>query len=673
MYTSTIGGWRTGLLVAVMLGFAATASAQTRSVTLTLNAATIPDTTSLDSFMEVRGAVKAVAPITLADGNVIDWSDASTLEPANVGGDYWRLTFEIADTTELTFKFYNDQVQQLPTFDGWEADPNPVIPPGTADTTLPVHFFESADEYRGASGDRGDYTWRPYEAKEDSIAIWFRVYMRTVAAGSAYDRENPDLEVAVRGDELGGPGPLSWGANQIILTPESAVENTPGYDLFSGVAYYPDSLAGRTQPYKFMLGETFEGGSDRTFTVPSSDSTLRWVYFSNSPPAPSDSEPVQSEVIFTVDLDPLEQIGIFRKSRGDTVEVRGSFQEPTFTCVPPGDDCLLVEVPGTNQFERAIPITQYADTPLEYKFYLNFNDAEFEAEFGMPPPSGWEEGINTGNNRGVTFEGTTTQDLGVQYFNDIQAGNLIPDGVSIDVHFAVDMDSTTDVQPFAAGDSVFIELNDPIWSFLAGYHTTINGGDRPDLVGVLTDTDADNIYTGTVTVEGPIYSLLTFKYGYGQRTAGVFAGVVEAGLFGGSATGRNRVHFIRANSDGSWPTEWTLPAHTFQATGPLPFSTNPVGAEQVGSELPETVTLLANYPNPFSQSTTFDYTVTEKTKVSISVYNVIGRKVATVVDGIQPAGTYRATFEAGDLASGTYFYRLEANGRVISRPMILVK
>ena len=111
----------------------------------------------------------------------------------------------------------------------------------------------------------------------------------------------------------------------------------------------------------------------------------------------------------------------------------------------------------------------------------------------------------------------------------------------------------------------------------------------------------------------------------------------------------------------------------FQPEGPLPFSTNPVGVEQIGSELPETVTLLANYPNPFRESTTFDYTVTEKTRVSISVYNVIGQKVATVVDGVQPAGTYRATFEPRGLSSGTYFYRLEANDRVISRPMILVK
>jgi hypothetical protein len=98
-----------------------------------------------------------------------------------------------------------------------------------------------------------------------------------------------------------------------------------------------------------------------------------------------------------------------------------------------------------------------------------------------------------------------------------------------------------------------------------------------------------------------------------------------------------------------------------------------VAVEQIGSDLPETVTLMSNYPNPFRESTSFDYTVTEQTEVTISVYNVIGQHVATVVDAVQPSGTYRATFDAKGLSSGTYYYRLEANGKVISRPMILVR
>lgn len=680
MRTSTL--LRLGTVVPiVMLVFAGSAFAQ-RTVTLRLNTATAPDTLKTSDVIQVRGCTAGCMDniAELPDGNMIAWDDRTTLLPANVGGDYWETSFQLEDTSALAFKFYA-QLLEDDGVGGWEDGDDHSLAAGTGDTTLSLHYYRK--------GSTADYDWRPWEMKEDTIAVYFRVYMRTeeaLAGGVGYDRTNPALEVAVRGDDFTQVGPLDWGTNKLILAPESDSESAPGYDLFSAVAFYPDSLAGRDQAYKFIVGSTgweeslgseedYPGGN-RHFTIPSTDTTLHYVYFGNSAVTDPTTEPVESELIFTVDLDPFEEIGIFRKARGDTIEVRGTFNG--WDCPAPGDDCLLVEVPATNQFERAIPVTQFPESDIAYKYFLNFNDAEFEAEFGAPPPSGWEEGINTGNDRGAVFEGLPSQDLGVQYFNNIQPENVIPSGVSVDVLFSVNMDSTDAAQPFnpSAGDSVFIEINDPIWGFIGGYDTFLNGAgdERPDIVGLLSDDDADGVYTGTLTVEGPTYSLLTLKFMYGQRDAlGAFTGFVEAGRFGGTVPGRNRAHYIRANSDGSWPSEWSLPAMNFQPEGPLPFSTNPVGVEQIGSELPETVTLLANYPNPFRESTTFDYTVTEKTRVSISVYNVIGQRVATVVDGVQPAGTYRATFEPRGLSSGTYFYRLEANGRVISRPMILVK
>ncbi len=677
MKTATNGLWRYGLLMLVFLGFTGTATAQ-RTVTLTLNAATIPDTTGTEGLMEVRGAVKGVAPITLADGNVIDWSDASTLEATNIGGDYWQMTFQIADTTELTHKFYSQSAEDAGV-NGWEADPNPVLMPGANDTTLAVHFFESQSEYRGMSGDRGEYDWRPWEAKEDTIAVWFRVFMRTeVGVNKGYSRDSLSQVIAIRGaDTLNGIGtPLSWGDNLVTLSAESDDDTKPGYDIFSGVAYFDDDLAGETQAYKFIINnDGWEDSPDRTFTIPSTDTTLHWVYFSNSPAA-SGEEPVASDVLFTVDLDALESIGIFRKARGDTIEVRGGFNG--WDCPAPGDDCLLQDVPGTNQFERAITISQIPMSTLDYKFFLNFDDTAFEAEFGSPPPGGWEEGYQTGVNRVVTFDGTAQQDLGVTAFNEVRSENVIPEGVSIDVNFSVNMDSTDAIMPFnaAGGDSVMIQIEDPIFGWTQDIDLFIDGSgdDRPDIHDLLTDDDSDNVYTGTFTINGPTYGVITWRYKYGQRDgAGVFTGFTEPGSGLGATPGRNRAHWIQPNPDGTWPASVDL-THDFQPSSePLPFNENTVAVEQIGSDLPESVTLLSNYPNPFNESTTFDYTVTAKTQVTIGVYNVIGQHVATVVDAVQPAGTYRATFDAKGLASGTYFYRLEADGKVISKPMILVR
>ena len=654
-------------MLALLSGFAVSAFAQ-RTVTLQLNTASLPDTLDALDEVQVRGCLAGCEgdQSELPGDQIIAWNDATTLTATNDGGDYWSLAFQIPEDDTLNFKFYS-QLAEDSGVGGWEDGSDHVISPGTGDTTLTLHF------YRKGSG--AEYDWRPHEEKPDTVAVWFRVYMNsTDAEGLGYDRENESQVIGIRGDSTVSAGGLNWGITRPIAV-EDTSENRPAYHLWSGVVYYPAEKIGMTQPYKFIIGdggwEDREGG-DRTFTIPDQDTTLHWVFFGDSR-AVGGAERVDSQLIFTVDLDAFEEIGLFRKARADTIQVRGTINE--WLCNPPGDDCRLQEVPATNQFELAVPVSLFPNDEVQYKFFLQFNVSEFETEFGSPPPSGWEEGHNTGVNREQIFEGTPTQDFGIQYFNDVRAENVIPDGTSIDVHFSVNMDTTEANRPFDPenGDSLIVEINDPIWGFLHGADTFLDGNDRPDLIGFLTDDDEDNVYEGTITVNGPTYSLLTFKYGYGQRVGGVYEGYIEEGGQLGATPGRNRAHYVEKNPDGSWPSEWTLPAHDFTPTGPLPYTGNPVGVEQIDSELPEKVTLLGNYPNPFSESTTFDYTVTEKTKVTISVFNVLGQRVATVVDGVQAAGTYRATFEPRGLSSGTYFYRLEAEGQVVARPMIIVK
>ncbi|MEM6648037.1 MAG: T9SS type A sorting domain-containing protein [Bacteroidota bacterium] len=82
--------------------------------------------------------------------------------------------------------------------------------------------------------------------------------------------------------------------------------------------------------------------------------------------------------------------------------------------------------------------------------------------------------------------------------------------------------------------------------------------------------------------------------------------------------------------------------------------------------------LRQNYPEPFSQQTTIRYEVIDTVPVQLNVYDVLGRRVRTLVDGMQEAGVYDVVFEAADLPTGTYFYRLEAAGYVsITRRMVL--
>lgn len=93
-----------------------------------------------------------------------------------------------------------------------------------------------------------------------------------------------------------------------------------------------------------------------------------------------------------------------------------------------------------------------------------------------------------------------------------------------------------------------------------------------------------------------------------------------------------------------------------------------------GLENPTTVTLNQNYPNPFNPSTVISYTLDSSTNVTLNVYDITGRKVATLVNGRQTAGAQEVRFDASSLASGVYIYRLQtAKGANLTKKMILIK
>jgi hypothetical protein len=92
-----------------------------------------------------------------------------------------------------------------------------------------------------------------------------------------------------------------------------------------------------------------------------------------------------------------------------------------------------------------------------------------------------------------------------------------------------------------------------------------------------------------------------------------------------------------------------------------------------GSEVPTTFALYAAYPNPFNPSAQIRFDVAEAGQVSLQVFDLLGRHVATLQDGMLTAGQHKVTFEASDLPSGTYIYRMQAAGKVLTKTMVLVK
>lgn len=100
----------------------------------------------------------------------------------------------------------------------------------------------------------------------------------------------------------------------------------------------------------------------------------------------------------------------------------------------------------------------------------------------------------------------------------------------------------------------------------------------------------------------------------------------------------------------------------------------PTSVETSEDGLPSAFRLNQNYPNPFNPSTNISFELPMPANVNLEVFNSIGAKVAILANGQKPAGSYTLRFDAYGLASGMYFYRLKANGNIIStQKMLLIK
>ena len=99
----------------------------------------------------------------------------------------------------------------------------------------------------------------------------------------------------------------------------------------------------------------------------------------------------------------------------------------------------------------------------------------------------------------------------------------------------------------------------------------------------------------------------------------------------------------------------------------------PNGTEHNQGELPTETSLQQNYPNPFNPSTIIRYNLAAESDVQLDVFDTLGRRVATLVEGTKSAGAHTVNFDASGLNSGIYFYRLRAQNQVFSKQMILVK
>jgi hypothetical protein len=98
-----------------------------------------------------------------------------------------------------------------------------------------------------------------------------------------------------------------------------------------------------------------------------------------------------------------------------------------------------------------------------------------------------------------------------------------------------------------------------------------------------------------------------------------------------------------------------------------------LSVDPLSGAVPDEFYLAQNFPNPFNPTTHIEYGLPEPSHVTLAVYDVLGRTVAVLQDGLQTAGVYRATLDGSRLGSGVYFCRLRAGEFVQMRKMLLVR
>ena len=96
------------------------------------------------------------------------------------------------------------------------------------------------------------------------------------------------------------------------------------------------------------------------------------------------------------------------------------------------------------------------------------------------------------------------------------------------------------------------------------------------------------------------------------------------------------------------------------------------------ADVPGRTSLAQNLPNPFNAFTTISFTLAERGHVTLDVFNVQGRRVVRLIDGVRDAGSHTAVWhgasnQSGSLASGVYLYRLEAGSFLETKKMVLLK
>ena len=216
-----------------------------------------------------------------------------------------------------------------------------------------------------------------------------------------------------------------------------------------------------------------------------------------------------------------------------------------------------------------------------------------------------------------------------------------------------------EVPPYLASGIGYFSVSEN-FTRLTGYYQFVNNGQDALWVFATLVDDQEYYVAGGVGEFGPTAG------GYTQ-----FAVNLDYSLGSGQPAAKAIIWFAIENASDAQVDTLTLGSY-FLLDDVAFDNVNSIAVDESGGS-PRTYRLVQNYPNPFNPSTTINFIIPQSGKVSLSVFNSIGQTVETLIDKEMAAGDYKITFNAENLPSGIYFYKLEAGNFVDVKKMMLLR
>ena len=427
-------------------------------------------------------------------------------------------------------------------------------------------------------------------------------------------------------------------------------------------------MSGDNLTYKFWAtGPDYEGTiPNRTYLVVQGNQTIPVSLFDKDSVINS---PITTNIFWATNLRTYIQLGWFDPIK-DSCGVQGDFTGWANSPIP--QDLTNPEVYGDIR-----SYTGSVGDIKSYKFFMKRDSATAYARWGAYYNSN-KDGFNyehpaelgDGNNRYEVIN-APDQTGNLMYFSGISPKGTLSANDSVNVTFTVNMGPAKRYSdPFVPGsDTVYVHFRDALWIGSQKVSQGTSFSERHKMA--LAAGGGDSIYTLTMKVKGKTHYNVMYTYQYYHAAGG---NVDIGGGLGSSYQFITR--FIRTATPGTWPAAYSFPQDTWKDAIPLFHETVQFPLEipeQVVFTKPLTYSLDQNYPNPFNPSTQIKFSLPEAAKVTLKVYNVLGQEVATLLNEVRPAGSYVSLFEANNLATGVYFYRLEAGKFSQVKKMLLLK